>query len=51
MYLGVSLVGIFSLSKLPWNIFGSKINNGTRDNKKIQILKNPDAVKRIPEKV
>ena len=43
-YVGASLVGIFSISKLPFNIIQNKINkeiSGT-----IKIAENPHAVKR-----
>jgi len=50
MYLGVSLVGIFSLSKMPWNLFRSKVYKETANKTKIKIKENPYAVKRIPEK-
>ncbi|MFI5144112.1 MAG: hypothetical protein ACHQJ4_00825 [Ignavibacteria bacterium] len=51
MYLGVSLVGIFSLSKMPWKLFGSKVYKETGGKKKIKIEGNLNAIKRVPEKV
>jgi hypothetical protein len=51
MYLGVSLVGILSLSKMPWKLFQSKVYKETGDKKKIKIEGNPYAIKRVPEKV
>jgi hypothetical protein len=43
-YIGASLIGIFSISKLPFNIFSNKINKEITDS--IKISENPYAVKR-----
>jgi uncharacterized membrane protein YhaH (DUF805 family) len=43
-YLGASLVGIFSISKLPFNIIQNKINKEIAGS--IKISENPQAVKR-----
>ena len=45
MYLVVSVFGIFSLSKLPFNLFKSRINNEITK-KRISVKPNPFAVKR-----
>jgi hypothetical protein len=50
LYLGVSIAGIFSFSKLPWKLFQSKVYKETGYDKKIKIKENPLAVKRVPEK-
>jgi hypothetical protein len=44
VYLGASIVGIFSISKLPLKIFQSKINSELSN--RIKISENPLAVKR-----
>jgi hypothetical protein len=43
-YLGASAFGIFSVSKLPFKIFKSKLNNKLSE--KITVKRNPYAVKR-----
>jgi len=45
-YLGVSAFGIFSVSKLPVNIFKSKINKELTKEQKPVVTSNPYAVKR-----
>jgi len=45
-YLGASAVGIFSLSKLPINLFISKINRELTKEQKPVVKSNPFAVKR-----
>ena len=45
-YLGVSAFGIFSVSKLPINIFKSKINKELAKEQKPVVKSNPFAVKR-----
>jgi hypothetical protein len=45
-YLGASAIGIFSLSKLPLNIFKSKINKELTKKQKPVVKSNPYAVKR-----
>jgi hypothetical protein len=44
IYLGASIVGIFSITKLPFKIFQSKINSELSN--RIKISENPLAVKR-----
>jgi hypothetical protein len=45
-YLGASVLGIFSMSKLPVNLFKSKLNNELRRAGKVTVKANPDAIKR-----
>jgi hypothetical protein len=45
-YLGVSVLGILSLSKLPFDLFKSRINNEIAKNNRISLKPNPYAVKR-----
>jgi hypothetical protein len=51
LYLGISLAGIFSISKLPWKFFQTKIYQESDIKKKVKIEENPYAVKRVPEKI
>ena len=46
MYLLVSVFGIFSLSKLPFGLFKSRINNEIAKKNLISVKPNPYAVKR-----
>jgi len=46
MYLLVSVFGIFSLSKLPFGLFKSRINNEIAKKNRISVKPNPYAVKR-----
>jgi len=46
MYLAVSVFGIFSVSKLPFGLFKSRINNEIAKKKRISVKPNPFAVKR-----
>jgi hypothetical protein len=46
MYLAVSVFGIFSLSKLPFSLFKSRINNEIARKNRISVKPNPFAVKR-----
>ena len=46
MYLVVSVFGIFSLSKLPFGLFKSRINNEIAKKNRISVKPNPYAVKR-----
>ena len=46
IYLVVSVFGIFSLSKLPFSLFKSRINNEIAKKKRISVKPNPFAVKR-----
>lgn len=43
-YLGASLVGIFSISKLPFNFVQNRINKDIKGS--VKITENPYAVKR-----
>lgn len=45
------MVGIFSLSRMPWKLFQTKVFKETGDKKTIKIEGNPYAIKRAPEKV
>jgi hypothetical protein len=47
--LGVSALGIFSISKLPLRLFTSKITGKIRNSGKIRITPNPMAVSRDKE--
>lgn len=46
LYFGVSVIGIFGLSKLPFKIFQSKINKPAVKALPIKVEINPLAVKR-----
>ena len=46
LYFGVSVIGIFGLSKLPFKIFQSKINKTAVKASPIKVEINPLAVKR-----
>jgi hypothetical protein len=46
MYLLVSVFGIFSLSKIPFGLFKSRINNEIAKKNLISVEPNPYAVKR-----
>ena len=46
LYLGASVFGIFSLSKLPFNLFKSRLNNELKRGQKLSVKANPYAVKR-----
>ena len=46
MYLLVSVFGIFSLSKIPFGLFKSRINNEIAKKNRILVKPNPYAVKR-----
>ncbi len=45
-YLGASVLGIFSLTKSPLNLFKSKINKELSKSQKLSVKANPYAVKR-----
>ena len=46
IYLAVSVFGIFSISKLPFGLFKSRINNEIAKKNRISVKPNPFAVKR-----
>ena len=47
VYLGVSVAGIFAVSKLPFKFFSNKLNGESPEEAgRINIISNPSAVKR-----
>jgi hypothetical protein len=44
--LGASILGIFSISKLPGKIFISKVNSEVKGSSKIKVTAHPMAIKR-----
>jgi len=46
VYLGASILGVFSISKLPGKIFNSKITSEVKGTSRIKVTAHPMAIKR-----